>query len=151
MLGKSSQMCNIYIRKGRKYSVEEILPVLEEHKPPYRRKLTNIDGDSININSSRLSTFKTGTTCVCCGIEGAYFVKEKHARGKSPKRFHLNLYAVLDGTEVLMTSDHIVPHYKRSGLTNNRQTMCCHCNQLKGSREISLENLRQELKQKEAA
>lgn len=150
LLTRGNQMCNVYIRKGRKYSVEEILPFLEKRKPPYKTKLADIDGDLININSSRMSTFKTGTTCVCCGIEGTYFVKEKHAR-KPPKRFHLNLYAVVDGTEVLMTSDHIVPHCKRSGLFNNRQTMCCHCNQLKADRKISLEELRLELEQKKAA
>ena len=149
-------MLNNHIRKGRKYSVDEILPILVRNDPPYKsskRHCVEIDGDPINIKSSRLATFKTsGTKCVCCGVEGRYFVKEKHVQHKNvkkPLRFHINLYAIDNqDNEVLMTSDHIVPHCKRSGAKNNRQTMCSRCNQLKADREISLEDLRKELQEK---
>lgn len=138
-----------YIRKGRLYSVEEILPLIKVARNSNHSAIRiMLDGDLINIRSSRLDTFKKGVKCVCCGAVGVYFVKERHANmnGKSGGFFHLNLYA-LDGDweEILMTSDHIVPRCHQRGLRNNRQTMCCRCNHAKGSRQISNEELAREL------
>ena len=92
------------------------------------------DGDRIKGNSHRYQTFFTnGTKCVCCGIEGKYFAKEK---GKKCNSYHLNLYAIdNEGNEVLMTKDHIVPK-SQGGIDNisNYQTMCEPCNMAKGSK-----------------
>lgn len=93
-----------------------------------------LDGDSIKGNSQRFQTFFTkGVRCVCCGIEGKYFAKEKGIRDIS---YHLNLYALDDdGNEVLMTKDHIIPRSK--GGTNtleNYQPMCYICNIKKGNK-----------------
>lgn len=139
-------MSNNYIRKGRKYSVEEIIASIRKYQPSRRKSnKIEIDGDEINIRSPRLTTFvKTGTTCICCGIEGSYFIKEKHAK-QDTERFHLNLYAKVNGGERLMTSDHIIPYSKQSGLSKNRQTMCFRCNHRKADRMISNEELKQEL------
>jgi len=139
-------MSKKYIRKGRKYSVEEIIESIREYKQSRKKpNKIELDGDQINIRSSRLHTFvKTGTTCVCCGLKGSYFVKEKHTNNDT-ERYHLNLYAAVNGGERMMTSDHIIPYSKQKGLSNNRQTMCFNCNHRKADRMISNEELRKEI------
>lgn len=93
-----------------------------------------LDGDSVRVTGVRMKSFAThGTKCVCCGIEGKFFAKE---RSLGDVRFHLNLYAVdADGKEVLMTRDHIVPR-SRGGSEGieNMQTMCTRCNGKKGDK-----------------
>lgn len=113
-----------YIRKGRVYSTEEIVPLLRGDEAARGARRIPLDGDMVNIRSSRLGTFARSVVCACCGIAGAYFVKEKHRHakthgpGRNDEFFHLNLYALDDDwNEVMMTSDHIVPHCRRSGLT----------------------------------
>lgn len=119
------------IRKGRKYTSEEILPLVEFRNNPSRKEL---DGDRINFSSLRLQTFAAkGTACVRCGIEGEWFIKEKHH--PSDKFFTLSFYAVDGfGKEILMTKDHIIPKSKggRDQLSN-LNPMCYICNQDKGS------------------
>jgi 5-methylcytosine-specific restriction endonuclease McrA len=92
------------------------------------------DGDRIKGNSHRYQTFFTkGVKCVCCGIEGKHFAKEKY---KKCNTYHLNLYALDDnGNEVLMTKDHIIPKSK-GGIDDisNYQTMCEPCNMAKGNK-----------------
>lgn len=101
-----------------------------------KRNLSKVDfdGDMIKGNSQRYQTFFTkGCRCVKCGIEGKYFVKEKHLKDIS---FHLNLYAIDENEkEILMTKDHIIP--KSKGGANdisNYQTMCKKCNEAKENR-----------------
>lgn len=93
-----------------------------------------LDGDIIKGNSQRYQLFFTkGTKCVCCGIEGKYFAKEKRIKDKS---YHLNLYGLDDnGQEVLITKDHIIPK-SRGGKDEleNYQTMCVRCNKRKGNK-----------------
>ena len=105
--------------------------VLFEQKKENARVL--FDGDNIKGNSHRYQTFFTkGLKCVCCGIEGKYFAKE---RGGNATSYHLNLYATdKDGDEVLMTKDHIIPKSK-GGIDHisNYQTMCEPCNRAKGN------------------
>lgn len=89
-------------------------------------------GDIIKGNSQRYQTFFTkGLKCVCCGIEGKFFAKEKWENQPS---YHLNLYALdADGNEVLMTKDHIIPKSKGGkDHISNYQTMCEVCNMAKG-------------------
>ncbi len=93
-----------------------------------------LDGDIIKGNSQRYQTFFTkGMKCVCCGIEGKYFAKEKHEKDIS---YHLNLYGIdNNGQEVLITKDHIIPKSKGGkDELENYQTMCVICNQLKGNK-----------------
>lgn len=136
-----------YIRKGRKYLPAEVLPFIKTFNYS-RAKRVPIDGDLINISSARLNTFRNGLSCVCCGLEGSFFVKEKH-RIKPAPFFTLNLYAIDEfGREVQMTSDHIVPRAWVKGLENNRQTMCSRCNHTKGARDISFSELREEVQEK---
>ena len=124
-----------YIRKGRKYLPEEVLPYITKKKSE-----KDYDGDKILMNSLRYHTFNKGLKCKCCGIEGKYFVKERFNDPKvSQTRYHFNLYALdKNGNEVLMTKDHIVP--KSKGGTDkliNLQTMCVYCNEHKKSKLIN--------------
>ena len=61
------------------------------------------DGDLINLASARIQVFHRSLRCVCCGIEGTHFAKERSARWvKKAKVFrattdtwHFNLYALM--------------------------------------------------------
>jgi hypothetical protein len=118
------------------YSIEEVEEKVKDVLFEKKRNLSKVDfdGDMIKGNSQRYQTFFTkGCRCVKCGIEGKYFVKEKHLKDIS---FHLNLYAIDENEkEILMTKDHIIP--KSKGGTNdisNYQTMCKKCNEAKENR-----------------
>ncbi len=137
-----------YVRSGKRYSPKEILELIENKQYPKacRTKRIDLGGDLVNIRSKRLFTFKNnGVVCACCGIEGKYFVKEKHRKGRENeiKYFHLNLYGInSDGENILMTSDHRIPlGVGGKNSSSNRQTMCERCNHFKGSRNISNEEL----------
>lgn len=77
----------------------------------------------------RLRNFaENGIRCASCGIEGEFFASERYP-GQNP---HLNLYAMRDGDEVLMTRDHIIPKSKGgANHIDNYQPMCAPCNQRK--------------------
>lgn len=124
------------VRKGRRYSLEEVLKHVGRGKP----KLKSFDGDVIDMKSQRYRVFKDkGTACVVCGIQGQLFAKERHDTHKSIA-WHFNLYALdPNGIEVLMTKDHIVPRSAggRNAL-DNYQPMCTTCNNAKGAREEDL-------------
>ena len=118
------------------YSIEEVEEKVKDVLFEKKRNLSKVDfdGDMIKGNSQRYQTFFTkGCRCVKCGIEGKYFVKEKHLKDIS---FHLNLYAIDENEkEILMTKDHIIP--KSKGGANdisNYQTMCKKCNEAKENR-----------------
>ena len=118
--------------------VKDVLPLvrftpkeLSAQSHPEAMKL--IEGDSINMTSFKLQTFaECGVRCKICGCKGEYFAKEKYP---DQPYFHLNLYAVKNGVEVLMTKDHIVPVAKggRDRL-NNFQTLCYDCNKKKADK-----------------
>jgi len=88
-----------------------------------------LDEFSVNL-TPRFLTFKVdGIKCHHCGLEGSFFSLDKFQMDKSP---HLNLYAIKDGKEVLMTSDHIIPKSKGgSNGISNRQCLCHKCNEKK--------------------
>lgn len=117
------------------HSIEQIRELTKDvlFEEDKRNAKVDLDGDFIKGNSQRYQTFFTkGITCVCCGIEGKYFAKEKTIHDKS---YHLNLYAIdKNGKEVLMTKDHILPK-SRGGKDHidNYQTMCINCNVAKGN------------------
>lgn len=116
------------MRKPEKYPVQEIL-----EKVGVTRHV-NLDGDNVSIGTKRMQVFKhKGIKCVACGLEGAYFLKEKHGKDKN---FHLNLYAVHStGKEVMFTKDHILPLSKGGkDCMDNLQPMCSICNTKKGNK-----------------
>lgn len=113
-------------------SLEEVFPHVG--KPSY-----TFDGEEINMKSSRYVVFRRQLNCVACGCPGSFFAMERNINkhgNPSCEKYHLNLYAVVDNEEVLMTKDHIVP--KSLGGRNhidNYQTMCRVCNSAKGNNE----------------
>lgn len=115
--------------------ISEVYPIVKDvlFEPNKKKSLVDIRGDLIKGNSQRFQTFFTkGLKCVSCGIKGEYFAKEKT---KGDKRYHLNLYAIDDNGEVLMTKDHIIPYSKGGpNKLSNYQTMCIKCNVAKGSK-----------------
>lgn len=117
------------IRSGRKYTLEEILLLIEKSR---RTKRIELDGDLVKISSDRLVVFKHSVVCSLCGIMGSFFVKEKSTPNEA---FHLNLYAINDfGDEILMTKDHIIPRsLGGKNHISNYQTMCLKCNLEKGN------------------
>lgn len=123
------------VERKSTHSIEEVREAVKEvlfEKCKKNAKI-ELDGDIIKGNSQRYQTFFTkGTKCICCGIEGRYFAKEKVGCDKS---YHLNLYAIdKNGEEVLMTKDHILPKSKGGrDHISNYQPMCVKCNKAKGS------------------
>jgi hypothetical protein len=81
-------------------------------------------------------------------LEAKYFALEKTLE-KDP--YHLNLYGVKNGKEVLFTHDHTLAR-SLGGRDNisNTTTMCTHCNfeKSKGERVLA-EKLRKEKQQKD--
>jgi 5-methylcytosine-specific restriction endonuclease McrA len=133
-LKKQKKKNSVFQRKSI-HSIEEIRELTKDvlFEQDKRNAKVDLDGDIIKGNSQRYQTFFTkGTKCVCCGIEGKYFAKE---RDRKSDVYHLNLYAIDEnGEEVLMTKDHIIPRSK-GGKDNisNYQTMCERCNEAKGN------------------
>lgn len=120
------------------YSIEEVLPFTYNKALKGRLNLRRrvYDGDTMGMCSDRYTMFKRqGLTCVICGVTGSFFAKEKNE--EKANRYHFNLYAVReDGTEVLMTKDHIIPKCLGGrDIQSNYQPMCAPCNQKKGCEE----------------
>lgn len=125
-------------RKGRKYSVEEVLEQIKgrSSKTPHQ---VDFDGDLIKLTSHIYLCFKKkGVECASCGLKGEYFYKERWENKNNTKidyPWHLSLYGVKDGDEVLMTRDHIIPKSKGGkNYITNYQTMCRPCNLEKGDK-----------------
>ncbi len=75
-----------------------------------------------------LNFIKNGFICAKCGIKGEYVNLECNRNNKN----HLNVYAIKDGKEILLTKDHIYPKSK-GGLDSikNYQVLCENCNENK--------------------
>ena len=96
----------------------------------------DFDGDLMNMASGRYTLFaKKGCKCVCCGLEGTYFAKERPrpSARQEQKVYHFNLYGIDDeGKEVQITKDHIIPISKGGkNHIDNYQVMCYSCNMAK--------------------
>ncbi len=118
--------------------IHEVLPhVLYEHRIPgsdYLGQRREYLGESVSMASHRLQTFSChGIKCVGCNLEGQFFAIERYPQDVS---YHLNLYSLdIDGKEILMTKDHIIPRSKGGkDVLTNYQTMCSPCNIQKGSK-----------------
>jgi len=121
----------IYERKET-YLVEFIHNKLKENAlSTEKSKFITLDGDKIKADSQRYELFQKNIKCVKCGCTGKFYAKEKN---KDSKKYHLNLYAIVDGEERMMTKDHIIPKSKGGpNKLENYQTMCKKCNEEKGS------------------
>lgn len=115
----------------RKFSLEEILPLVPTSTRKVKRRFQDQDGNEwkIKVSSLRLQVFHKSLQCSRCDRVGAYFLMQKAEKDLSP---HFNLYAG-DGT--LMTKDHILPKSKGGkDRLDNLQTMCVECNEKKDDR-----------------
>ena len=126
----------MYDRK-EKYSIEEVLDKVQFVSEKIGDKNpVDFNGDLINMASQRYQLFsQKGCTCVCCGLKGVFFAKERQ-KGVTHGRYHFNLYGLSNGEEILFTKDHIIP--KCNGGKNkleNYQTMCVNCNNFKSQIE----------------
>lgn len=115
------------------YSVEDVLfhVRMDGHNTS-----VDFDGDSIHMGSQRYRLFKKSVTCVQCGIAGTFFAKERSIY-QPDAGYHFNLYGNRpDGSEVMMTKDHIIPKSKGGvNKMSNYQTMCAPCNERKGNKQ----------------
>ena len=114
------------------FKPEEVLPFVFQVKE-------KIYGDQkIRMTSLRYRLFATkGLVCANCGIIGQHFSLEKH-KNDEKGRYHFNLYAVDNGTPVMMTKDHIIPKSKGgSDKLENLQPMCIKCNGNKADKNCS--------------
>ena len=114
-------------------SVQDVLKAIAEGRP------LEVCGVTCHTSSARLLTYQVhGTKCVVpgCSVCGQYFAVERAWKPVS-SRYHLNLYAVHDGKEIMMTSDHKIPK-SRGGINHisNRQPMCYPHNSGKGNKLI---------------
>jgi 5-methylcytosine-specific restriction endonuclease McrA len=132
------------------YPISEIMPfvIMKSRaqckrgikKQQYRELVTReFNGHPVKMDSLRYQLFfSQGVTCVECGIEGEYFALESNKDtcvNQENPYYHFNLYAVdVNGKEVLMTKDHIIPKSKGGkDQIQNMQVMCYECNQAKGN------------------
>jgi hypothetical protein len=91
-----------------------------------------IDGELINMASDRYKLFFDNRKCVVCDLEGTMMAMEKEECDIS---YHFNLYGIVDGKEILITKDHIIPKSKGGkSCLSNYQTMCIRCNEKKGNK-----------------
>lgn len=127
-------MCNNTKKMQRKetYSVDAVLSQVVKYDAKVGKNYADFDGDLIKMESQRYRLFKRdGCTCVECGLEGTYFIKERHNE-KNP--YHFNLYGVNEnGAEILITKDHILARANGGkDIMSNYQVMCFPCNNKKG-------------------
>ena len=122
------------------FSLDDVLSYLTEDD--YKREY-KVDDVSymIRMNSDRYFVFKNNNRCVSCNIEGTKMILDINPGDQSP---HFNLYAEEKGRLVLMTKDHILAKSK-GGIDelDNYQTMCCTCNNLKGSYDLELIHMKE--------
>ena len=129
--------------KIAKFDLPEILPNIGTlNSPPW---LLNFDGNDypIKISSSKMKLIKQTQECACCGLKGSFF----HLEAGEHHGPHLNLYGIGPrNRHVRLTVDHILPHSKGGTRNmNNVQLLCEKCNNKKGNKVITIEELRQRI------
>jgi hypothetical protein len=123
-----------YERLG-KVQVREVLKAIADNKP------LDFHGVTCSTASTRLLTYHIhGLNCCVkgCTISGQFFAVER-AKNQLTASWHLNLYGIKNGEEVMMTSDHKLPRSKGGhDHISNRQPMCSPHNAGKGNQLIYL-------------
>lgn len=111
--------------------------VLSQKKKTHTCEINGIS-HTVDLTHKKYRVFRENRKCVICGIEGKWFFLHYYNNRNFLSFFSSNL--------TLMTIDHITPR-SRGGTDalSNHQTMCGPCNEFKGNRIISNEELKQEL------
>lgn len=105
-----------------------------------KKPTMTFEGYQFNVSSLRLRTmcrdFYAGRfRCVGCGLVPTFFSVDSFAHGNQ-NFYHVNLFGVKNGQDILFTHDHILARALggRDEL-NNTQLMCAPCNSRKGKAE----------------
>ena len=109
----------------KKYSLAEVFSWLAAWKN------TNKSGETITINeedtkisSNRLNVFQLNHKCIHCGCEGSFM---KRLRTNLNGRYHLNMYGVKNGREVLFSACNKKQDGNRYSDPSNFVTVCADC------------------------
>ena len=116
----------IYERKGL-LPLSFLTTLSDETKPNIYETINDVN---VKISSQRYPVFKNNTKCVCCGLEASYLsIDKKKSENENTENYHLNMYGLKDGNEIMFTKDHIIPKSKGGkNHQSNYQTMCEICN-----------------------
>ena len=123
-----------YVRTGT-VPVEVVVAALKANEELY---LPN--GTALGILNARMGTYAYQQHCAYTGVPVAYFAIERcrsqpidPSKVNEAHQFHLNAYAVIEGVEVMVNSDHIIPK-SLSGVDGalNRQPLLQWANTKKG-------------------
>lgn len=97
--------------------------------------ITFANGMQVSTGSPRMRLLWGRKELICnvCGIAAAFAALEAHP--EAPDCVHLNFYTYdVNGTEVMLTWDHIIPKSEGGDNTQqNAQCLCETCNGLKGA------------------
>jgi len=119
------------------FQLDEVFPHVGPGKKEYQ---VGDKSYKVKMNSQRYHLFAKDKTCVVCGVVGTVMALEVPPGSLQP---HFNLYAIVNGQEILMTKDHIIPKAAGGGDSlDNYQTMCCICNMIKGCSDLTLDEVK---------
>lgn len=119
--------------------LEEVLAIVRKHNGTGKKKIREVvAGKEVKVNGVRLHTFATkGYVCSTCGLQATHFAIERPKFG-APNAWHLNMWGVKDGEEVLFTHDHTLARGDGGAdHLDNTTTMCSPCNAAKAVLEIA--------------
>lgn len=107
------------------------------------RQKGQINGLLVKVGTLRLRTFLyKGTQCDICGLKATHFALERDVASEIDSSYHLNLWGIKEGQEILFTHDHIRSRAcgGKDDISNSR-TCCSLCNENKSNMEWKLKEL----------
>lgn len=107
------------------------------------------DGIRFKYFPQKAATYSNSYKCIACGVQATEvrIEKMKGCYNKIYGKPHLNVYAVLNQYEVMMTVDHNQLRSKGgSDLSSNFNTMCQKCNTLRGSKYETVDDFLEAVK-----
>ncbi len=100
----------------------------------------------IGLRKNKHLLWLKGVNCVCCEVVGTFFCLEKQFQQgqNNSHKCSIGLYGIDQNSNIIkLTLDHIIPRaLGGSGDLENLQLLCEPCNNIKGDKIISLEDLR---------